>query len=393
MSATLIIKSQGAKSLWRGHPWIYAQTVKRMVGKARAGQVVRLEDETGRFLAWAWYSPESHIRARVLERDPAVEVDWAWLEARLERAAAKREGLAAAGLDAYRLVNAESDGLPGLIVDRLGPGLTLQALSVGAETVKRQVADWLVGRFAPEWVWERSDQPVRKLEGMEPWQGPLHGPQPGRVVINEGDCRFWVEPAGGQKTGFYLDQRENRRLVGELAAGRRVLDCFSYSGGFALRALLAGAERATLVDSSAGALELARDNLALNGLEGRADLVRANVFELLRDYRDQGRRFDLIVLDPPKLAPTRAAVDKAARAYKDLNLMALRLLTPDSVLATFSCSAGMDRERFGEVLSWAAEDARLGLQVVKVLGQPEDHPVRLGFPESQYLKGLILRPL
>jgi 23S rRNA (cytosine1962-C5)-methyltransferase len=304
-----------------------------------------------------------------------------------------RVGLAAAGLDAYRLVNAESDGLPGLIVDRLGPGLVLQALSVGVEAVKRQVADWLVASFGPEWVWERSDQPVRRLEGLEPWQGPLHGPQPGRVVISDGDCRFWVEPAGGQKTGFYLDQRENRRLVGELAAGRRVLDCFSYSGGFALRALLAGAERATLVDSSAGALELARDNLALNGMEGRADLVRANVFDLLRDYRDQGQRFDLIVLDPPKLAPTRTAVDKAARAYKDLNLMALRLLGSDGLLATFSCSAGMDRERFWEVLSWAAEDARLGLQVVKVLGQPEDHPVRLGFPESQYLKGLILRPL
>ncbi len=393
MSATLIIKSQGARSLWRGHPWLYAQTVKRIVGKGRAGQVVRLEDETGRFLAWAWYSPESHIRARVLERDPTVEVDWAWLEARLARAAAKRESLAASDLDAYRLVNAESDGLPGLIVDRLGPGLVLQALSAGAETVKRQVADWLIARFAPEWIWERSDQPVRKLEGLEPWQGPLHGTDPGRVVISEGDCRFWVEPAGGQKTGFYLDQRENRRLVGELAAGRRVLDCFTYSGGFAMRALLAGAERATLVDSSAGALALARDNLALNGLEGRADLVRANVFELLRDYRDQGRCFDLIVLDPPKLAPTRAAVEKATRAYKDLNLMALRVLAPDGVLATFSCSAGMDRERFWEVLTWAAEDARLGLQVVKVLGQPADHPVLLGFPESQYLKGLVLRPL
>ncbi|MFH1057054.1 MAG: class I SAM-dependent rRNA methyltransferase [Pseudomonadota bacterium] len=393
MSATLTIRKGGLRSLARGHPWVFARAIERVQGRLRAGQVARLEDGEGRFLAWAWGSPESHIRARVLDYDPNVTIDPAWLGGRLERAVAKRAGLEPAGCSAYRLVNAESDGLPGLIVDRLGPGLVVQALSAGAEVVKRDVADWLVQRLAPEWIWERSDQEVRRLEGLEPLQGALHGPQPGRVQFAEPGCQYWVEPAGGQKTGFYLDQRENRALVAAHAPGRSVLDCFCYSGGFAIHAMAAGATQAVLADSSAQALELAGENLALNDVAGRAELVRANVFELLRAYRDQGRRFGLIILDPPKLAPSKAVVDKAARAYKDLNMMALRLLEPDGVLATFSCSAGMDREYFGEVLTWAAEDARLRLQVVQALGQPSDHPVRLGFPESQYLKGLILRPL
>ncbi|MFZ5587978.1 MAG: class I SAM-dependent rRNA methyltransferase [Thermodesulfobacteriota bacterium] len=393
MSATLTIKKGGLRSLARGHPWVFARAVERVQGRLRAGQVARLIDGEGRFLAWAWGSPESHIRARVLDHDPDAVIDSAWLAGRLERALAKRAGLEPSGCTAYRLVNAESDGLPGLIVDRLGPGLVLQALSAGAEAVKREVADWLARRLGPEWIWERSDQEVRRLEGLEPLQGPLHGPEPGRVLIAEPGCRYWVEPAGGQKTGFYLDQRENRRLVAAHAAGRSVLDCFCYSGGFAIHALMAGADSAVLVDSSAQALALAAENLALNQVEARAELVRANVFELLRGYRDQGRRFGLIILDPPKLAPSRAVVEKAARAYKDLNMMALRLLEPDGVLATFSCSAGMDREFFGEVLTWAAEDARLRLQLVAHLGQPGDHPARLGFPESQYLKGLVLRPL
>jgi 23S rRNA (cytosine1962-C5)-methyltransferase len=393
MSATIVVKKGGLKSLAQGHPWVYAQSVGKVEGRCRPGEVARLEDGEGRFLAWAWVNPHSHIRARVLTRDEASALDRPWLEARLADSVQRRAGLAEAGLMGYRLVNAESDGLPGLIVDRYGPGLVVQALSAGAESVKHQVADWLEAALAPAWIWERSDQDVRRLEGLEPVQGPLRGEAPGRLRLEEPGWSFWVEPAAGQKTGFFLDQRDNRRLVASLAQGREVLDCFCYSGGFATQALMAGAASATLVDSSAGALELARENLDLNGVAERTELVKANVFEQLRAYRDQGRRFGLIVVDPPKLAPTRAALAKASRAYKDVNMMALRLLPPGGLLATFSCSAGMDRQSFAEVLTWAAEDARARLQVLHHLSQPPDHPSLLGFAESQYLKGLILRRL
>ena len=393
MSCVVVVKKGGLKSLAQGHPWVYAQSVARVEGRARPGEVVRLVDAEDRFLAWAWFNPQSYIRARLLERREEVEPDLAWLERRLAEAVERRRGLAESGHGAYRLVNAEADGLPGLIVDRYGPGLTLQALSAGAESVKHQVAGWLETGLAPEWIWERSDQEVRRLEGLEPATGPLLGRPPERLRVDEPGCAYWVEPTAGQKTGFFLDQRDNRRLVAGLAAGREMLDCFCYSGGFALRGLLAGAARATLVDSSAQALALAQENLALNGVRERAQLVRANVFNQLRAYRDEGRRFGLIVLDPPKLAPNRASLAKAARAYKDVNMMALRLLPPGGLLATFSCSAAMDRQSFWEVLTWAAEDAGARLQVLHQLSQPADHPALLGFAESQYLKGLVLRRL
>lgn len=393
MDATVIVKKSGLKSLAQGHPWLFAHSVDKVRGRSRPGEVARLVDPNERFLAWGWYSPESHLRARVVERREEAYPDAPWLGGKLDQALARRADLDLKDVDAWRLVNAEADGLPGLILDRYANGFVLQALSAGAELVKYQVVGWLQQRLDPAWICERSDQDVRRLEGLEPAQGLLLGSDPGRVRLGQRGVSFLAEPAAGQKTGFFLDQRDNRGLVAALARGKHVLDCFCYSGGFALTALAGGAARATLVDSSAQALELARDNLEMNGLAERAELVKANVFELLRAYRAEGRRFDLIVLDPPKLAPTKASLAKAAKAYKDVNIGALRLLAPGGLLATFSCSAGMDLESFWEMLTWAAHDAGVRLQVLHTLGQPPDHPALLGFPESRYLKGFILRVL
>jgi 23S rRNA (cytosine1962-C5)-methyltransferase len=393
MSATLVLKKGGLKPLAQGHPWVFAQSVGRLHGRARPGEVVRLVDADDRFLAWAWFSPESHIRARVLERREKVFPDDAWLAAQLAAALDRRRELGLTQTQAYRLVNAEADGLPGLIVDRYGDGLVVQALSAGAEAVKFTVAGWLKENLTPAWIWERSDQEVRKLEGLDPWAGPLFGQAPERVRLTEEGVAFIAQPLSGQKTGFFLDQRDNRRLVASLARGREMLDCFCYGGGFAVRALMGGAKNAILADSSVSALELARDNLEANGVGERAELVKANVFDLLRAYREQKRRFDLIVLDPPKLAPTKASLPQATRAYKDVNMGGLRLLAPGGILATFSCSAGMDMASFQEMLLWAAEDTGRRCQVLHAMGQPPDHPHLLGFPESHYLKGLILRVL
>ncbi len=394
MEPALYIKPAGIKPLRRGHPWVFSGAVVKVVGRPEPGEMVRLLDREGRFVAWAWYSPASRLRARVVDRREGVVIDRAWLTERLKLCLAGRQRLLAQGAEALRLVNSEADGLPGLVVDRYGEGLVVQFSCPGAERLKDEIVARLQEQHRPVWVYERSDVAARRLEGLTPSQGPLMGAAPqGLVKIQDGGLFFFVDPLEGQKTGFYLDQGQNRLAVAAHAGARRVLDCFAYSGGFAIHALAAGAASAVVVDSSARALKLARENLTLNGLLGKADLVQGNVFEVLRQYRDARRRFDLIVLDPPNLAPTKAQASKAARAYKDLNLLALKLLTAEGVLATFSCSAGIEPRFFEEVLHWAAQDAGVSLHILARLGQREDHPVLAGFPESEYLKGMICRPV
>jgi 23S rRNA (cytosine1962-C5)-methyltransferase len=293
---------------------------------------------------------------------------------------------------AVRLVYAESDGLPGLIVDRYGNTLVLQFLSAGAEFHRQTFVELLLELTQAEYVFERSDADVRKIEGLPLRIGPLWGEAQEQLSISENNLRFAVDLATGHKTGFYLDQRENRKWVRAIADGKDVLDCFAYTGGFTVNALAGGAATVTSVDTSQDALDLARENVKLNLLpEERVEWVQADVFQQLRKFRDQARKFDLIVLDPPKFAPTTSQVKKAARGYKDINLLAFKLLRPGGFLFTFSCSGGVSADLFQKIVAGAALDAGISAHIVRHLEQSPDHPVALNFPEGAYLKGLILR--
>ncbi len=390
---SLILKPGRERSLERRHPWVFSGAVDRLEGECAAGDTVEVCSASSDWLARAALSPHSQIRARVWTfADEAV--DEGLLGRRLERAIrSRRELLADAddGRAACRLVYAESDGLPGLIADRYADTLVVQLLSAGAERWRETLVGGLVEHTRAVRVWERSDADVRTLEGLEPRVGPLHGdPPPERIQVREGALHFFVDVRRGHKTGAYLDQRFNRIRVGALARGRRVLDCFCAGGGFSVHALAGGAASVAAVDSSAAALDLARDNLALNRLPpDKVELLEGNAFQLLRRFRDQDRRFELIILDPPKFAATAAHTDRAARGYKDINLLALKLLQPGGLLVTFSCSAAVDAGLFTKIVAGAARDAGVHAQVVERLGQPPDHPIALGFPEGEYLKGLI----
>jgi 23S rRNA (cytosine1962-C5)-methyltransferase len=292
--------------------------------------------------------------------------------------------------NACRLIHAESDGLPGLVVDRYADTLVAQFLSAGAESWRETLSDLLVELTGLQDLYERSDVDVRELEGLPVRTGALRGNPPEKLTITENGLKFSVDLAAGHKTGFYLDQRPNRLRVRTLAKGREVLDCFCYTGGFTVNALAGGAKSVLSVDSSAQALSLARENLTLNGLPlERVEFRQEDVFFVLRFLRDSGRSFDLVVLDPPKFAPTAAQAEKAARGYKDINLLAFKLLRPGGFLATFSCSGGVDAALFQKIVASAALDAGVEAQVVEHLAQGPDHPVALNFPEGAYLKGLV----
>ncbi len=389
----VLLKEGRERSAVRRHPWVFSGAVERVDGNPAPGALVAVADHRGHFLAWGHFSPHSQIRVRLLSWKEAERPDAAWFRAALARAVARREGLSRrAGTDCYRLAHGEADGLPGLVVDRFGGFLVLQASSAGMDAVKGELADVLVELTAPRGVFERSEMDARKEEGLPPSQGPLRGEDPPpELTVHESGLLYRVDLRGGQKTGAFLDQRENRAAVAEHAAGAEVLDAFSYTGGFALHALRAGAKSVTLLDSSASAIRAAEANLELNGFGGRAEMVQGDVFRDLRKMREAGRLFDLVILDPPKLAPTRAQAKHASRAYKDANLQAMSLLRPGGVLATFSCSGGVDAAYLGEIVSWAALDAGREARVLQRLSQPADHPVLLSFPESEYLKGMILR--
>jgi len=390
---TLWLRPGRERSLKRRHPWVFSGAVARVDGNPGPGETVAVRSADGELLARAAFSPSSQIRARAwtFVDEP---VDEGLIARRLAAAIAARGGPAAGAPEsACRLVYAESDGLPGVIVDRYADTLVVQLLTAGADRWRATIAGLLPGVTGVQRVWERSDVEVRGLEGLEARVGPLAGdPPPPRVEIREGGRRLWVDVHHGHKTGFYLDQRANRARIGELASGRRVLDAFCYSGGFSVHALAGGAASVLAVDASAEALALARADLELNGLAAqRCELAQGNVFELLRGLRDRGSSFDLIVLDPPKFAATASQREGAARGYKDINLLAFKLLAPGGLLATFSCSGAIGGELFQSIVAGAALDAGVDAQVVERLGQAADHPVLLSFPEAEYLKGLICR--
>jgi 23S rRNA (cytosine1962-C5)-methyltransferase len=390
---SVVLKKGRDKSLKRRHPWIFSGAVQKVNGEPGSGDTVAVRDAAGKVLASAAYSPKSQIRARVWTFDPGESVDGEFFRNRIQKALALREALPAAKhANALRLVNGESDGLPGLVVDRYADVLVAQFLAAGVERWRDPILDLLMELSGCEALYERSDAEVRKLEGLEPRAGFARGNRnASRCPIIEYGLNFRVDVEQGQKTGFFLDQRENRQRVRALAAGREVLDGFAYTGGFSIAALAGGAKRVTAVESSAAALEVAKENLAANTLDGsKVEFVQADVFSHLRLLRDRNAKFDLVVLDPPKFAPTAAQVQKAARAYKDINLWALKLLAPGGLLATFSCSGGVSAELFQSIVAGAALDAGAEAKIIERFGAAADHPVALEFPEGQYLKGLLL---
>lgn len=395
MTATLILHPGKERSLLKRHPWIFDTSVARLAGQARPGDTVIVADAHGKPLAKAAFSPQSKIRARVWSFDPDAPIDHAFFKRRIAQAVLRRAALPElAGQEGLRLIHAESDGLPGVIADRYGDTVVLQLTSAGAEKWRDAIIAGLVQATGCARLYERSDSEVRGLEGLEPATGWRFGQVPaGEIVIEEHGIRMAVDIMAGHKTGFYLDQRENRWLLAELAHGKRVLNCFCYTGGFSLQALAGGATQVLSIDSSQPALERAAANLALNpGLDAaRAQWRCANVFDELRKLKSAGETFDLIVLDPPKFAPSAAHAERAARAYKDINLLGCKLLAPGGLLMTYSCSGGIGVELFQKIVAAAALDAGRTARIVKRLQGAADHPIDLAFPEGEYLKGLLLQ--
>ena len=380
------------------HPWIFSGAIREVTGVPAVGATVAVCDAKGKCLGYGSWSPASQIRVRMLSFTSDATPDAAFVRRRVAEAVTRRKDMLEGGeTNACRLVNAESDGLPGVVADVYGGTAVVQLATAGAEFWKREIADALMESVPGcAGVWNRSDVDSRTREGLSPETGLLAGAEPPELIeIHEGAIRYLVDVRKGHKTGFYLDQREARAAVGAYAKGAEMLNCFSYTGGFGLAAQAAGARAVTHVDASADALALARRNAALtpNPAGTAVDFLVADVFKQLRLYRDQGRSFDLIVLDPPKFADTKAGLMRATRGYKDINLLAMKLLRPGGILATFSCSGAVAPELFAKVCAEAAFDAKRDFQIVARTRQAADHPVALAFPEGLYLKGLILRAL
>jgi 23S rRNA (cytosine1962-C5)-methyltransferase len=383
----LILKPGREKSLKRRHPWIFSGAIARIEGKPQLGDTIEVCAADGAFLAVAAYSPESQIRARVWDWT-LRSIDPVFFEQRIAQAAVARHGFDVSGV---RLVHGESDGLPGVVADRFGDTVVVQLLSAGAERWRGAIADALAALPGVQRVIERSDADVRQLEGLPPQSGLLRGDaaQAPLVVTEHGLC-YGIDAEHGHKTGFYLDQRYNRLLLRGMVKDKTVLDCFCYAGGFALNALAGGAAAVTAIDSSGPALAAAQSNAARNQLPA-AEWIEADVFQSLRKFRDAGRKFDVIVLDPPKFAPTAAHAEKAARAYKDINLIGFKLLNPGGLLMTYSCSGGVSPDLFQKIIAGAALDAGVDARIERWLHAASDHPVALNFPEGEYLKGLLVR--
>ena len=384
------------RSLLRRHPWVFEGSVGG--GKADLGETVRVEDSAGRFLAWAAYSPQSLIRLRAWSFDEQERIDAAFFARRIAEAIAVRARLPIDS-DGVRLVHGESDGLPGLVVDRYGDTLSAQFLSAGVERWKDVIADALVQASGAAPLYERSDTSARQREGLAPATGWLRRPKgdappPTAITIREHGWRLGLDVGSGHKTGFYLDQRDNRRLFADTVRHfgfARVLNCYCYSGGFSVAALAGGATEVIGVDSSAPALERAVANVALNGFDaGRHRTLDADVNQTLRALLERGERFDAIVLDPPKLAPTAAHAERAARAYKDINRLALLLLRPGGMLFTFSCSGAISADLFHKIVAGAGLDAEVDGLFYAHLAAAPDHPMTVTFPEGEYLKGLAI---
>jgi len=390
-SASIRLRPDRHRSLLRHHPWVFSGAIDRVDGDPQPGANVLVTAHDGTELGWAAYSPESQIRARMWTFEPGQQVGPQLVTDRVTAAATRRDHLLAAGdTDSARLVFSEADGVPGLVADRYGDTVVCQLTTAGAEAWREVLADALAALPGVRCVHERSDAEVRSREGLAPRVGTLRGDAPSPdLVAHERGLRFFVDAEGGHKTGFYLDQRDARAAIAGAAAGQRVLNICSYTGAFSIISASAGAASVTSIDSSGPALEGARRNAELNDVD-LGEVIEGDAFTVLRGLRDRARQFDLVLLDPPKLANNDRQLDKASRAYKDLNLLATKLLAPGGTLMTWSCSGAMGMDLFQKVVAGAALDARRALHVVGRFHQPSDHPVPLAFPEAEYLKGLRL---
>ncbi len=392
--ASVTLKPQREKSLLRRHPWIFSGAIRDVSKAAAPGETVDILSSDGTWLARGAFSPHSQIIIRVWTFDPTETVSTVFFSKRIQTAISLRHAIPSlSGCDAYRLINAESDGLPGLVVDRYGPVLVCQFLTVGTEFWKEIIIKELARQIPVRGIYERSDVDARLKENLKKRTGLLYGDIPSESLkIREGAMSFLVDIRQGQKTGFYLDQRENRAALADYTLGKDVLNGFSYTGGFGVWAMIGGASSVLNIDSSESAIDLARRNAELNGFsENQVKTTKADVFSALRQIHESGRRFDMVVLDPPKFADSRAHLDKACRGYKDINRLGLGLLREGGLLMTFSCSAHVSPELFQKVVADAALDAGRPGVILRRFGQSADHPVLLSFPEGTYLKGLLIK--
>ena len=390
MTAQVTLMPKRDKSILRKHPWIYAKAVKKVKGKVTMGDTVDVFNAEGKFVARGAWSPESQIRIRAWTYDQNEAVDQAFFDRRIAQAKRVREAMVERqGLTGYRLVAAESDGLPGVTIDKYADILSCQFLSAGAERAKGYIVEALQQHFPGHAIYERSDVDVRKKEGLQPKTGWLLGERDStEVEIIENGLKIVVDVEKGHKTGFYLDQRDSRAALEKYCEGKSVLNCFCYTGTFSLYALRGNAAQVTNVDVSAQALDTAKRNAELNQLDlSKTEFVQQDVFKLLREYRQQGKRFDVIVLDPPKFVDSKASLTRACRGYKDINMIAMQLLNPGGTLLTFSCSGLLDTSLFQKVVADAALDARRDVYFTERLSQAQDHPVASFYPEGLYLKG------
>ncbi|MBY6255714.1 23S rRNA (cytosine(1962)-C(5))-methyltransferase RlmI [Phytobacter diazotrophicus] len=390
----LVLAKGREKSLLRRHPWVFSGAVSRMEGKARLGETIDIVDAQGKWLARGAFSPESQIRARVWTFDKDELIDIAFFTRRLQQAQQWRDWLAERdGLDSYRLIAGESDGLPGVTIDRFGNFLVLQLLSAGAEYQRAAIISALQTLYPQCSIYDRSDVAVRKKEGLALAQGPVVGELPPDLLpIQENGMKLYVDIKAGHKTGYYLDQRDSRLATRRYVADKRVLNCFSYTGGFAVSALMGNCRQVVSVDTSQEALDVAKKNVELNKLDlSKAEFIRDDVFKLLRKYRDQGETFDVIVMDPPKFVENKGQLQGACRGYKDINMLAIQLLNPGGVLLTFSCSGLMATDLFQKIIADAAIDAGRDVQFIEQFRQAADHPVIAPYPEGLYLKGFACR--
>jgi 23S rRNA (cytosine1962-C5)-methyltransferase len=391
------LKAGKEKSLQRRHPWIYSTAIGKTAGTPHSGDTVEIRSADGKFLAWGAFSPESQIRIRTWSFEESDLIDNAWIARKIHAAAAKRQVLDAV-TNAQRLVFGEADQLPGLIVDRYGDWAVVQILSAAVEYWRAAVLEAVASIVGIQHVYERSDAATRQREGLPAVAGPITNKhKPGdehQVAIVEYGVHYRVDVAKGHKTGFYIDQRDNRAIVGNLAASKRVLNCFCYTGGFSLAALVAGAKEVVSIDSSGDALQRAKLNQSVNAAilpNALADWRDENVFDALKQLQEQGEKFDIVILDPPKFAPSVAHLDKASRAYKEISMKGLRLLNPGGYLLTFSCSGAMSVDLFQKVIAGAVIDSKIDMQMLRRLEAGIDHPMLMTHPEGEYLKGLLLQ--